>query len=93
MELALEAAHNVDVGDYYFLQKKYNAALLRYNDALEEKPGDPAIHVRSGRILEKMHQLPQAIEQYKAALKLAGPQKWFDEANSSLLRLQRPSGQ
>lgn len=40
MELALEAAQNVDVGDYYFGQQKYNAALLRYNDALEEKPGD-----------------------------------------------------
>ena len=93
MELALEAAQNVDVGDYYFGQKKYNAALLRYNDALEEKPGDPAIHVRSGRILEKLNQLPQAIEQYKAALKLAGPKKWLDEANSSLLRLQRPTGQ
>jgi tetratricopeptide (TPR) repeat protein len=93
MELALEAAHDVDVGDYYFEQKKYNAAMLRYNDALEEKPGDTAIHVRSGRTLEKLHQLPQAIEQYKAALKLTGPPKWVDEANSSLLRLQRPAGQ
>ena len=89
MAIALDAAHNVDVGDYYFGQKNYNGALLRYNDALEEKPGDTAIHVRLGRIFEKLNQLPQAIEQYKEAQKLAGPKKWSNEASSSLTRLQR----
>jgi tetratricopeptide (TPR) repeat protein len=92
MEIALKAAHDVDVGDYYFEEKKYNAALQRYNDALEEKPGDIAIHVRLGRVLEKMNQLPQAIEQYQAAQKLAGPEKWSEEAKSALQRLQPPPG-
>ena len=92
MAIALDAAHNVDVGDYYFGQKNYNGALLRYNDALEEKPGDTAIHVRLGRIFEKLNQLPQAIEQYKEAQKLAGPKNWSNEASSSLMRLQRPPG-
>ena len=92
MEKTLEAAHNVDVGDYYFELKNHNAALMRYRDALEAKPGDIAIHVRLGRVFEKLNQLPQAIEQYQAAEKLAGPQKWSDEAKSALLRLQHPPG-
>jgi tetratricopeptide (TPR) repeat protein len=90
MEMALEAAHNIEVGDYSFGEKNYNAALPRYNDALQEKPGDSAIHVRLGRVLEKLNQFPQAIEQYKATQKIAGPKKWSDEAKSAILRLQRP---
>ena len=92
MEMALDAAHDVDVGDYYFEEKNYNGALMRYNDALNEKPGDIAIYVRLGRVFEKLNQVPQAIEQYKAAQKLAGPEKWSDEAKSALLRLQPSPG-
>ena len=88
MEKALEAAHNVDVGDYSFEIKNYRGAFLRYKDADEEKPGDAAIHVRLGRTLEQLGQLPEAIGQYKAAQELAGPQKWSDEAKAAVLRLQ-----
>jgi tetratricopeptide (TPR) repeat protein len=89
MEMAIDAAHNVEVGDFYFTEKNYRAALLRYSDAAQNKPGDPAIHVRLGRVYEKLKQLPQAIDQYNAAQKLAGPEKWSDEARSALVRLQR----
>ena len=89
MEMALQAAHNVEVGDYSFAEKYYKGALLRYSEAVEEKPGDAAIHVRLGRVFEKLGQLQQAIEQYDAAQKLAGPEKWLDEAKAALLRLQR----
>lgn len=87
--MALKAAHDVDVGDYSFELRNYNGALLRYKDAAEEKPGDAAIHVRLGRVFEKLGQMPQAIEQYKAAQELAGPAKWSDEAHAALLRLQQ----
>ena len=89
MEKALEAAHNVDVGDYSFENKNYQGALLRYKDADEEKPGDVAIHVRLGRVLEQLGQIPEAIGQYKAAQELEGPQKWSEEAKAALLRLQQ----
>ena len=94
MELALKAAHNVEVGDYSFAAKNYDGALLRYQDAVEQKPGDAAIHVRLGRVFERLAKLPQAIEQYKAAQELAGPAKWLDEAKAAVLRLQqsKPSG-
>jgi hypothetical protein len=88
MNIALEAAHDVDVGDYYFQRQNYSGALQRYNDAAEEKPGDLAIHVRLGRAFERLGQIPQAIQEYKAALKLAGPQKRSEEAKSALIRLQ-----
>jgi hypothetical protein len=89
MEMALKAAHDVEVGDYSFAANNYQGALLRYKDAVEEKPGDAAIHVRLGRAFEKLGQLPQAMEQYKAAQELAAPAKWSDEAKAGVLRLQR----
>jgi len=88
LEKALMAAHNMEVGDYSFAAKNYKGALPRYQEAVEEKPGDAAIHVRLGRVFEKLDQLPQAIEQYKAAQELAGPPKWSDEAKAAVLRLQ-----
>jgi len=94
MEMALKAAHDVEVGDYSFAANNYGGALMRYKDAVEEKPGDAAIHVRLGRVFEKLRQLPQAIEQYKAAQELAGPAKWLEEAKAGVLRLEnrQPSG-
>ena len=94
MEMALKAAHDVDVGDYSFEANNYGGAMMRYKDAVEEKPGDSAIHVRLGRAFEKLRQFPQALEQYKAAQELAGPAKWSEEAKAGVLRLQnqQPSG-
>ena len=92
MSMALEAAHDVEVGDYYFGRQQYNGALQRYNDAADEKPEDPAIHVRLGRALEKLGQLQDAIQEYQSAQKLAGQQKWSDEAKSALTRLQPAKG-
>ena len=89
VERALEAAHDVEVGDFDFDGKNYRGALMRYRDALENKPRDPAIRVRLGRAYEKLNQQPEAIEQYTAAEKLSGPQKWLDEAKSALQRLQK----
>jgi len=94
MEMALKAAHDVEVGDYSIQVKNYGGALMRYKDAAEEKPGDAAILVRLGRVLERLGQLPQAIEQYKAAEELAGPAKWLEEAKAGVSRLEnrQPSG-
>ena len=89
MEKALKAAHDVEVGDEYFEAKNYNAAMMRYKDAVEEKPGDTAIHVRLGRAYEKLGQPAQAVEEYKAAQELAGPAKWSDEAKRALARLEK----
>lgn len=83
------AAHDVEVGDGYFTDKNYSAALMRYREADEGKPEDIAIRVRLGRAFEKLSKIPEAIDQYKAAQTLEGPAKWSDEAKASLLRLQQ----
>ena len=88
MERSLDAAHSVEVGDYYFADKNYRAALMRYQDALEQKPQDAAIHVRLGRVLEKLKQIPQALDHYAAAAKLPAPEKWVQEARDAQARLQ-----
>ena len=89
MEQVLDAAHDVDVGDTYFEEKNYRAALFRYQDAAKQKPDDAAIEVRLGRAYEKLDQPEQAAIQYTAAAKLAGPDRWTHEARASLARLQR----
>lgn len=88
MENALKAAHDVEVGDEEFEEKNYNAAGLRYQDASEEKPGDAAIHVRLGRVLEKLGKTPEALDQYKEAQQMAESGKWTDEAKAAVVRLQ-----
>ncbi len=87
MEMTLNAAHDVEVGDSSFERGNYKGAALRYQDALKEKPDDPAIHVRLGRTFEKLVELPKAIEHYRAAETLPGPAKWSQEAYDSLARL------
>jgi outer membrane protein assembly factor BamD (BamD/ComL family) len=67
MNMALEAAHDVEVGDYYLGRQQYNGALQRYNDAAEEKPEDLAIHVRLGRAFEKLRQY-KSINRLKSLL-------------------------
>lgn len=88
VELALEAAHNVEVGDYNFEQKNYRGALSRYREADEQKPADAAILVRMGRAYEKIDEPASAIARYEAAIKLTGPEKWISEARASVERLR-----
>ena len=88
MDRVLDAAHNVEVGDFYYNEKNYRAALMRYKDAAEAKPDDNAIAVRLGRVSEKLNDPTAAIDHYTAAAKLAGPDKWTQEARTALAHLQ-----
>ena len=89
MQQVLDAAHDVDVGDTYFEEKNFHAALFRYQDALKAKPDDAAILVRLGRAYEKLDQPDEAARQYADAAKLPGPEKWVQEARDSLARLSK----
>jgi tetratricopeptide (TPR) repeat protein len=83
----IEAAQNTDVGDFYFEKKNYRAALSRYQEALEQKPGDPAIHLRLGRAYEELEQREQAREHFQlAADAREGP--WTAEAKAALERMR-----
>jgi tetratricopeptide (TPR) repeat protein len=89
MERTLEAAHDIEVGDFYFEEKNYKAAAMRYKTGLKNKPDDAAIHVRLGRTHEKLKDSTQALEHYQAADRLGTPEKWAQEAREALARLRR----
>jgi tetratricopeptide (TPR) repeat protein len=85
----IAAAHNADVGDYYLQQKNYRAALMRYEDARQSKPGDAAIHVRMGRALEKLDEPARAYLEYDSATKLEPAGKSEHEARDAMERLRK----
>ncbi len=84
----IAAAQSVEVGDYYFSEKKYRAALSRYQEALKSKPDDAAIYLRLGRAFDKLDEATRALESYDASLVAdpAGPSA--DEARKSAERLR-----
>ena len=84
----MAAAQSVEVGDFYFGDKKYRAALSRYRDALEAKPDDAAIYLRLGRTFERLEEPERAYENYDASriAEPAGPSA--DEAGRSAERLR-----
>ena len=84
----IAGARNVDAGDYYFSQKNYRAALSRYLEALEDKPDDPAIHLRLGRTYEKLDGAAKAYEHYDAALILSPEGPGAKPAREGLERLR-----
>ena len=70
-----QAAKNVEVGNYYFKQHNYRAALSRYCEALQYKPGDAISTFRVAEALEKLDDPAGARTYYAAYLKIlpAGP--------------------
>src|SRR3954469_10225868 len=84
----VSAARDVGVGDYYFSQKNYRGALMRYTDANKEKPGDAAIHLRLGRGWEKLGSPEQAYPEYDATVKLEPEGKSAEEAKAAMERLR-----
>ena len=83
----IEAAQNADVGDFYFKEKNYRAALSRYKEADQQKPNDPAIHLRLARAYEKLDQRDHARKYYQLAAD-AREGFWTAEAKAALARLQ-----
>jgi tetratricopeptide (TPR) repeat protein len=82
------AARNTEAGDYYFSEKNYRAALSRFQEALEDKPDDAAIHLRLGRTYEKLNDPIKAFEHFDAALILAPDGPGAKAAGDGLERLR-----
>lgn len=85
----IRAAEHVEVGDLYFRRDNYRGALSRFQEALEHKPGDPVIHLRLGRTLEKMEQAGEAYAHYEASLAAPRDGPWKKEAQAAMERLKR----
>jgi len=84
-----KAAKDIEVGDYYFKERKnYRAAAERYREALLYKQNDAVATFRLAICLEKMGQPDEARKEYESYLKILphGPQA--EEAQKAIQRLQ-----
>jgi tetratricopeptide (TPR) repeat protein len=86
----MRAMKDVEIGDYYYKQGNFKAALSRFREALEYKPRDAVATFKLAQALEKSKNLEEArlrYEEYLAILK-DGPSA--AEARKALERLKKP---
>jgi tetratricopeptide (TPR) repeat protein len=81
------AAKDLEVGDFYFKQKNYRAALSRYREALFYKSGDAVANFRMGECLEKMGRPTEAVVHYEAYLKILPEGPFSKDAHKALEKL------
>jgi tetratricopeptide (TPR) repeat protein len=65
-----KADKDVEVGDYYFKEKNYRAALSRYQEALEYKPRDARATFKIAQTQEKLGNIDDARANYEGYLKI-----------------------
>jgi tetratricopeptide (TPR) repeat protein len=86
-----KAMKNVEVGDYYFKQKNYNAAISRYREALEWKPKDAVATFKLAQALEKKGEREDAVANYQAYLKILPNGPSAAESQKAIDRLANQS--
>lgn len=78
----------IEVGDYYYKQGNYRAAISRYQEALEWKPKDADATFKLGDVEEKTGNLSAALENYHAYLKILPKGPYADKAQKGVERLK-----
>jgi tetratricopeptide (TPR) repeat protein len=87
-----KAAKCIEVGDYYYKQGNYRAAISRYQEALEWKPKDAEATYKLGDAQEKSGDLNGALENYQAYLKVLPKGPYADKAQKGIDRLKSKAG-
>ena len=82
------AAKDVEVGDFYFKQHNYRAAISRYREALLYKPNDAIATFSLADALEKSDDLQEAAQNYRAYLKILPNGPKAKDAHKALERLK-----
>jgi tetratricopeptide (TPR) repeat protein len=82
------AAKDVEVGDFYFKQRNYRAAISRYREALLYKPNDAIATFSLADALEKSGDLQEAAQNYRAYLKILPNGPKAKDAHKALERLK-----
>ncbi len=85
----LKSEQNLKIGDYYFKQKNYIAAIGRYQDALEYQPNSIAAYESLGRAYEKNGDKNKAVVLYKDFLKNFPQSPKASDFKSRLARLEK----
>jgi len=86
-----KAAKAVEVGNFYFKQHNYHAALSRYCEALQYKPADAIATFRVAETLEKSGDLAGARTYYAAYLKILPEGPSAEQSRKALDRLKGPA--
>ncbi len=81
------AAKDVEVGDFYYKQRNYRAAVSRYREALLYKPNDAIATFSLADALEKSGDLREAMANYQAYLKILPYGPKAKDAHKALERL------
>jgi tetratricopeptide (TPR) repeat protein len=89
------AAKSVEIGDFYFRTKKYNAALGRFEEAVATDPYYAAGYLGLGKTYEKLGLKHKALASYQKYLDLLPSEKQAEEAKSvheAIERLEKALG-
>jgi len=83
---------SVEVGDFYLKEKKYRAALSRYQEAAKTDPYNPEAYLGMGRVYDRLGLRQKALENYRKYLDLLPSTKQAEEArdvHKAIARLEQ----
>ena len=83
------AAKSVEIGNFYFRTRKYNAALGRYEEAVTTDPYCAAGYLGLGKTYEKLGLKHKALAAYQKYLDLLPSEKQAEEAKSVRQAIER----
>ncbi|HTG62505.1 MAG TPA: tetratricopeptide repeat protein [Terriglobia bacterium] len=89
------AAKSIEIANFYFRTKKYNAALGRYEEAVTTDPYYAAGYLGLGKTYEKLGLKHKALAAYQKYLDLLPSEKQAEEAKSvhqAIERLEKTLG-
>src|SRR5215472_12447640 len=87
-----KAAKCIEVGDWYFKQENYRAAISRYQEALEWKPKDAEATYKLGEAQEKSGDPTAALANYQAYLKILPNGAFAEKAHKGIDRVKSKAG-
>ena len=85
----LRAMKDVEVGDFYYKQENYKAAISRFREALQFKPNDAVATFKLAQSLEKIKQFEEARARYEEYLTILKDGPSAGEARKALERLNK----
>ena len=83
-----KAAKCIEVGDWYFKQENYRAAMSRYQEALEWKPKDAEATYKLALAQEKSGDPTAALANYQAYLKILPNGPYAEKARKGIDRVK-----
>jgi len=83
-----KAAKCIEVGDWYFKQENYRAAMSRYQEALEWKPKDAEATYKLALVEEKSGDPTAALANYQAYLKILPNGPYAEKARKGIDRVR-----